>query len=202
MVFDEGDLFAASNEGSGEVLDLDEWRAMYADTTSSGSTKESINKEATKRKRRHRRERSLQKPPVASSKTSKSAEKEESFDDLMAALASGTDNVKNSDMEAQAGALDPFEVLSEKWESPSEKEKTAISSNFKIDSKSEFSEQPLGRLSRIDYAVIGCKRQHSGKEYDSGIWWCQRSKQPKEMDDGTFKIRLGHDSRRCWPWFQ
>ena len=49
MVFDEGNLFAASNEGTGEVLDLDEWKAMYVNTTSSGSTKESMNQEATKR---------------------------------------------------------------------------------------------------------------------------------------------------------
>ena len=62
--------------------------------------------------------------------------REESFDDLLAALASTTDSTTNSDMDAEA--LDSLDAPSESSESPPEKEKTVISSDFKIDSKSEF----------------------------------------------------------------
>jgi hypothetical protein len=139
MAFDEEKLFSNFEACPGEVFSLDAWKAMYIDPGFSKSSESASKEESSRAQRRNRREKTLPRQPrtaeATNSEGSHTALKDDSFAELLAALATPVENEssENQDLETSASLPD-----SDETSSPPKEEAVEQSSDFKIDSKSDF----------------------------------------------------------------
>jgi hypothetical protein len=139
MAFDEEKLFSNFEACPGEVFSLDAWEAMYIDPSFSKSSESASEEESPQAQRSNRRGKTLPRQPrtaeATNSEGSDTSSKDDSFAELLAALATPAENEssENQDLETSAPLPD-----SDETSSPPTQEAIERSSDVKIDSKSDF----------------------------------------------------------------